>query len=163
MRRHWQSSNGSGRQYAAPSALVRAERIMQGAANLCGLTLTQQAKRYAPLVSRHEVSDLLNRGGCVGKVGVLMLADPMKALRYAEHLHSLARSVVRSDERPLHIVRAEKVRADAAEDVARSELQDNETVETLRRAIAAQEEEVARGQALLDEYRERLAELEAGR
>lgn len=162
MRHYRTPSNGSGRRFAGLSPLLRVERIQVQSANLCRMTLTAPAKRYAPLLSRHEVSGLLNNGGCIGRTKVLMLADPANALRYAEHLLTFARSLTGQRVRPLADVMLAEQRADGDEDYAQVDLLADESPASLQRYIDAGEEAIARLREAVDAARARKEELERG-
>lgn len=163
VQRHWGRTNESARRIVQPSPLLRSERIRLEAARVFRATFGRRpAKHLAPYIAPQEVSDLRNRGGCIGKVAVLMLADPRNAVSYAEHLMDVARSVSATVCRPLHIVLSEEVRADVEEDVAQDDLRVAKSPDTLRNYIEKAKRARAKLTESIDAAERELSDMERG-
>jgi hypothetical protein len=157
----WHGIHETRRQYFSPSPLLRAEALRADAARVMRDVFQQGAKRY-PLLSPQKLSEARNRGGSLGEVAVMMLAEPAAAHRMAEWLAVTARMVNgQADTRPLPVVLMSEADASREKDAARERAQADPSPENLRRYLRALVIAQAETQKTIDAIRLAL-EMEGG-
>jgi hypothetical protein len=145
-RRHWPSTESIRRSFT-PSPLVRIEALRQEAAALSTRLLTRPAKQYRPFLSPQKLSELRKRGGSVGDVSVVMLADPPIAQMIAAYIQGVADSITLGADCVVMAAR-ENQHDDSAQDNARTELlaaiaEDRLTAGELEALVAACDAQIA--------------------
>lgn len=138
----WRRSNESPVRFSPPSAMVRAEQIREYAARTCTLAFPPR-KKFRPLLSAQKLSQMRHQGGALGEVGVMCLANPAEAQRLAAFVQRVADSVTKDAGCFVAAMKREQ-EADAAEDIAQTDVLLNPTPENLREYIEKCDAAIAR-------------------